>query len=592
MSSDSDSDSGSVIAEEGDIEIPQRRKSPSILDLLEKTLNENGDDSSTMVTLSRKSIPTAYKLSPKLKRVIKKLQEPESDLNDENLNKNLNEIFDRYYNEPDDDEIQTNIKRLENVYENFPERTSQSEENLFVEEELNNIRKEQINNRNKIEKIIYNILKDKHKEVKKNSDIYNNNKFTKTVLDILKDKCEDVYSLLFKKPKDMNIEELDKLNWIQRWKKDKKITLKPPFKELNLDNKTMKFKEKLQELSGGLIEAQDIYKPKSKKTDDIFIGKVEVITKKYIIEKVIQINKIYLFILYWYYKMYRSENKLFDFLNIPGERLNEIFNNKDIQTLSSALIHYEHNEKNKTFVKIFKVMILNKIIDTVQLIYDLTDKDIKEIAKVLNLKNIETLKYTIENLLDSKIPDNNLYENPLSVGVNLTKIGNKNDIIKNIYNSKYSKAVDFIEPLMYNLAGIEYWVPKSSKEKQKPQTNNPSKSNDRLDIYLKLSYAYKEKENYDKSELINDKPPLERIPYLRKFLDFNDFLAEWRKTFSRLKNYHTGELEEFYEKKIEDIDNYFEEQYNELDKKKSLNENEEISKDKLIYYLDLPSSYD
>ena len=115
----------------------------------------------------------------------------------------------------------------------------------------------------------------------------------------------------------------------------------------------------------------------------------------------------------------------------------------------------------------------------------------------------------------------------------------KNDSLITIYGTKQPEEMQFIEPYKdphFTFLGtdIEYWVPKVHFQTGLEVFNEKKeilrKTNKGTTVYLK----------YQSVKVKNDKGKTIDVYYIRKFLDFNDFLKSWQETYVR-KYFEFGE---------------------------------------------------
>lgn len=321
--------------------------------------------------------------------------------------------------------------------------------------------------------------------------------------------CTDLRELIIKKKVIKMWENEDPLQWIERWKKEKGITIKTttflPQKGLTLFQETM-------------TDNQIILKDLNSQVHDALPEDIIAPSKGYI----------------------ASIKELFD---------KEQYEKNIFKTMGEVVIEQpkdvmedlEKTMKSLTISKKGTLQKNKKRYDVDNLIEDIQDK----LLTRLTIYEENEIKKIIER--NTKDKNNSVDVNTLMSTVK--KVGTKAAITeakkisdtgrigtvseKGVSGSQYHKNVKFIEPYRdphFTFLGseIEYWVPKLHMKTGLPVFSEKSEI---------LKNVKKGTKVYIKLQNVNVFVPKTQksinVYYFRKFIDFNDFLKQWQETYVR-----------------------------------------------------------
>jgi hypothetical protein len=338
-------------------------------------------------------------------------------------------------------------------------------------------------------------------------------------------------------------------DWIQHWKKTKGIILRQSNREFNITEGTPEFQEKIAQLANdSMLNPEDIIntsKPqttalgflkKSKGTKkNFFVGTVQYLTKKDMLDELTT--------------LFTNFQELLDIV-----RSEEDYDENAINTTIEFLFP-NMDEINLQHMLSDEGVLIGNFLHEIQF------RILKEYGAytVLSKKDRERLKLVILN--DNPIELKNMIL--VVFGPKLKSFSDQfvNEKIEDFSN--FPTHVQFISSeYMSRFSNpnakqvIEYWWPKihfvTGKPvfKIKPEIKRITYEGKK--IYLKLSSVMYQKEG---------QPP-QTIYYFRKFINFNDFLMSWFVTYEdKLEQAVEVHDIDYYSWRIEDIVNYFREEY-------------------------------
>lgn len=425
--------------------------------------------------------------------------------------------------------------------------------------------------------------------------IENKQEKKKKFLEIIFNECPEIENSILYITEQKIVE--DDTNWIDIWKKNSKISLnKIQYINQFLNTSEDKINELKNKISG---KNQDIEIVSSGKNKNIIIGEAITISKEDVIE---ELNKYYVYYINIMSNLKEKEKeKTFEIL-FQYDRL--LRNQEVYDLLLSSLIHNDE----ETFKKVFNIFFIKEIIyNTLDPFYTLTENNEKDMIILLNanknnngllhlqnritdllnqdsysidkdqkIKDIKDLneeyhgnllnsldknekekyyksylkkRYEIDDKYQEVITTKNIFKKQ-KIGELKFIMGKNNDII--FKKPSILKKID--KRMLASETYVEYWRPKLYMQKNVPVFEEKDEiknilTKNKNNIYVKLSYV----------PIMNNDGKMETVYYMRKFVDFNDFLMAWFETYSENMNINISG-KKFYQKKIKDIKNYFKEE--------------------------------
>lgn len=355
-------------------------------------------------------------------------------------------------------------------------------------------------------------------------------------------------------------EELERQRgWIENWKESKKVILRPPFTALNLSKDTEQFRKKIAKEMG--INEKDIFEVK-RGDEPLTIGTYAIKDPKENLRIVIVRG---FELLKRFYKNLRHLDQNVDEGEVPDLSIQKIIDIKNslfvdnggnkIMKLVVNFVNAKRTKaaKNKEYKKVSQVFnaffIKDFVFRTLRRLYEMEGSRMDTLVDDLNkaTKKIDNIKINSVRSVENKIIEIINERTIQTKSVFKRLIGKTNVIVdtNDYLEFEPSKKFELVPDYKQSNQTIEYWKPLTQLTTGAPV--NVIKDEIKLTreggigIYLKLEY-------------IEDPIYGDTTYFLRKFIDFNDFLMAWYDRYYELQAF-TGDL--FYKERIQNIYDYF-----------------------------------
>lgn len=368
-------------------------------------------------------------------------------------------------------------------------------------------------------------------------------------------------------------------SWIENWKENKSIILRPPFKELNLDVNTDKFKDEISDATK--LPNNVIFQVKQ--SGDLLsnIGTVHVTTLHNIFQRVERSTVNYFNIMRKLDIEYKSLNEKEeegevnerDTDDVRNLLISNVYLFEDTDAYINIINEIPGKFTKESILKLVKefnsIFIKDVIYHIVKPYYSMNlielnniiiefNKNIKKNVDIVEqarcmLKSIKKLLKQSETEKDIKF----IFKKQHLSSIAFYKKHQRGDKLIFEYPSTY----DYVPDFKNSSQQIEYWTPYVQLQTGAPVNKIKEEikyiKDTGVKIYLKLSKIQHGNET---------------IYYYRKFIDFSDFLMAWYNRYTELMELTKNT---FYADRIRDIRAYFESNLN----------NPEFDKDKLSMYI-------